>query len=99
MSSSRSPHDLLFALEQKTSIQILLYLLDHDNVHVTSIFRSGHIRGGQTAFYTALERLESSGLISSYQLSPRSYRLVSLTPLGKKIAFKLQEIIKIYISF
>ncbi len=87
---------LIQALEQKTSIQILLYLLSKKDQkdNVTSIFRSGAIKGGQTAMYTALNKLEEAELVKSHQWTDRSLRLISLTVLGKEITTKLKEILK-----
>jgi len=86
---------LIQALEQKTSIQILLYLLSTKDQkdNVTAIFRSGAIKGGQTAMYTALDKLQTAGLIASHQWAERTLRLISLTPKGEKIAQQIERII------
>ena len=84
---------IIQALEQKTAIQILLYLLSKEKDNVTSILRSGEIKGGQTAIYTALKKLEETELIMSQQWTERSLRLISLTPKGEKIAKQLENIV------
>ncbi len=91
---------LIQALEQKTSIQILLYLLSKKDQkdNVTSIFRSGVIKGGQTAMYTALNKLEEAGLVKSHQWAERTLRLISLTPEGEKIAQQIERIISNYLK-
>ncbi len=85
--------EIIQALEQKTAIQILLYLLTKEKDNVTSILRSGKIKGGQTAIYTALKKLEEAELVLNQQWTERSLRIISLTVKGQKIAQQLQKII------
>ena len=84
---------LFHALEQKTAIQILLFLLKHgDKVKITSILRSDDIAGGHSATYSAIDKLLKANLIQDEQSAERSLRPIFLTQLGKAVAGELKKL-------
>jgi len=70
------------------SLEILVYLLEHDEVLYTKLMNN--IAGSAPTKHKALERLVDLKLIKERRLPPRRY--LALTEKGVKIAEKLREI-------
>lgn len=80
------------SLEQKGAIRFLIYLVGKgDKVDITNALQDLDV--GQSALYTAIEKLVKAGLISEVRSDSFPFpRRFSLTVKGENIARKLAEI-------
>lgn len=82
---------VLLPLEQKTAMQIILYLLDEeDPSNLVSVLNA--VKGGHIATYNALDKLRISDLINDQQEHEYGPRILSLKEKGKLLAYKIIEI-------
>ena len=95
-----SDEPVITRIEHRSSFQILSRLYDFGGSSPTLALLES-IASGQTSFYSALRKLEKSGLINHHEKS-RAYRnpekKVSLTELGKKIAYEIKDIERMLIE-
>ncbi len=82
---------VLLPLEQKTAMEIILYLLEkEDNSNLTSVLNS--VKGGLTATYNTIDKLRISKLISDQQEHEYGVKALFLQEKGKLLAYKIAEI-------
>lgn len=78
-------------LQQKGTIEVLLYLIEKDKAIITNLKSVV----GQTALYNALNKLLNEKLVEESREHPFNKRVIKMTTKGGKVALLLQEIEKI----